>query len=89
MKEQESLSPDSRYAPETATDSTQSQSRTPYKLFDSKSVGLASILGSPLAGSTLMALNYRRLGKTAEATATFAVGLAVTAVLLRFGYLIP
>src|SRR5437016_9798343 len=90
MKEQESLSPDNRYAPAAAADSTQPSQFNPlYKLFDSTSVGLAAFLGSPVAGSTLMALNYSRMGEKSKATAAFAIGLAVTAGALRFGSMIP
>jgi hypothetical protein len=39
-----------------------------YKLFDPTSVGLAAFLGSPIAGTALMGINYRRLGKPGAAS---------------------
>jgi hypothetical protein len=60
-----------------------------YKLFDSGSVALATLFGTPIAGTFLMAMNYRRLGKKDNARWAIAAGVAgtVTAVLLR--YVIP
>jgi hypothetical protein len=43
------------------------QSPPVYRLYDSTSVALATLLGSPVAGTRLMALNYRRLGKSGAA----------------------
>jgi serine/threonine protein kinase len=49
-----------------------------YRLFDTASVTLATFLGSPFAGTVLMAHNYRRLGKRGHAIAALAAGLAAT-----------
>jgi hypothetical protein len=56
-----------------------------YTLFDSTSVAIATFLGSPVAGTGLMALNYKRLGKKNNAIATLAIGVAVTGVAIAFG----
>jgi hypothetical protein len=40
-----------------------------HTLFDSTSIGIATFLGSPVAGAWLMALNYHRLGKRNQALA--------------------
>jgi hypothetical protein len=56
-----------------------------YTLFDSTAVGIATFLGSPVAGTGLMALNYKRLGKKNNAIATLAIGVAVTGVAIAFG----
>jgi hypothetical protein len=60
-----------------------------HTLFDSTSIGIATFLGSPVAGAWLMALNYHRLGKRNQALAAFAGGMAVTGLGIGLGYLIP
>jgi len=56
-------------------------------LYDYRAVGVATFFGSPMAGSLLMALNYRRLGRPTAATVAVVAGVVVTAliVLLAFG----
>src|ERR1017187_2836908 len=61
----------------------------PYTLFNADSVGLATFLGTPIAGGILMAVNYRRLGKGSKAAAVLVVALLVTALALAFGFLVP
>ena len=61
----------------------------PYTLFDPTSVGIAAFLGTPIAGTALMALNYRRVGKPRQALWTFVIGVTVTLLVLAFGYLVP
>ena len=60
-----------------------------YRLFNADSVGLATFLGTPIAGGILMAVNYRRLGKGGKAAAVLLIALLVTALALVFGYLVP
>src|ERR1035441_7111416 len=60
-----------------------------YTLFNAESVGLATFLGTPIAGSILMAVNYRRLGKGSKAAAVLVVALLVTALALWLGSLMP
>jgi hypothetical protein len=60
-----------------------------YKLFDSTSIALATFLGSPVAGTGLIALNYRRLGKDRSAATAFVIGIAATGLALGFGSFIP
>lgn len=60
-----------------------------YKLFDSVSVAIAAFLGTPLAGATLMAINYRRLGKAKSATWAMVTAAAVMALVAVFGRWIP
>lgn len=60
-----------------------------YTLFDSVSVALATLLGSPVAGAALMAVNYRRLGQAGRAVTTLAMGVAVTILAGWFGYKVP
>jgi hypothetical protein len=60
-----------------------------YTLFDANAVALATFLGTPVAGASLMALNYRRLGKKGKAIATFLIGLAVSAVVVLLAWNLP
>jgi hypothetical protein len=60
-----------------------------YTLFDSQSVTIATLLGAPIAGTILMAVNYRRLGKEVNAAVAFLAGLAVTILAIVSGNLIP
>lgn len=60
-----------------------------YTLFDANAVGLATIFGTPVAGSSLMALNYRRLGQTGKAVTTLVIGIAVTGLVILLGWNLP
>jgi len=57
----------------------------PYTLYSPAAVGLATFLGSPLAGTVFMAINYRRLGKTGAAVCALVVGLLATVILVALG----
>jgi hypothetical protein len=66
------------------------ESTTPtYTLFDANAVALATLFGTPVAGASLMALNYRRLGQTGKAIATILIGLAVSAVVVLLAWNLP
>lgn len=71
-----------------ATASVQSNTPT-YVLFDANAVAGATFLGTPLAGGTLMALNYRRLGQAPKAMLTLIVTIAVTALAILIGWNLP
>src|ERR1700761_6674892 len=60
-----------------------------YRLFDASSVLIASVLGSPVAGAALMAVNFRRMGKGQKAIAAIALGIAVTALGSALGHFVP
>src|SRR5271168_1953685 len=60
-----------------------------YRLFDPNSVLIASILGSPVAGVALMALNWRRLGQRKKGLAAFFLGVAATVLASVLGYFLP
>jgi hypothetical protein len=65
-------------------------STTPaYTLFDANAVAIATFFGTPVAGASLMALNYRRVGKTGKAIATILIGLAVSAVVVLLAWNLP
>lgn len=53
-----------------------------YTLFDSGAVALATLFGTPVAGSSLMALNYRRLGQAGKGAIALALGCAVTGLVI-------
>jgi hypothetical protein len=53
-----------------------------WRLYDYRSVGIATFFGSTFAGCLLMAMNYRRLGQTTTATLTAIIGLVVTGLIL-------
>jgi len=57
----------------------------PYRLYDTTSIGIAAFWGSPIAGTALMAINYRRLGQHKQATWTLVAGLAGTAAAIAIG----
>ncbi len=66
------------------------QGPTPaYTLFDANAVGLATLLGSPVAGTSLMAVNYRRLGQAGKALTAVIVGIAVTGLVILLTWNIP
>ena len=72
-----------------AAPTTTSAAVPSYRLFDPTSVLIAAILGSPVAGVALMAMNYRRLGEPKKGTATFFIGLVVTVLASAIGYFLP
>lgn len=60
-----------------------------YRLFDANSVLIAAILGSPVAGVALMALNWRRLGQGRKGLAAFLIGVVATVLASVVGYYVP
>src|ERR1700744_3445833 len=57
-----------------------------YRLFTAQSVAIATLFGTPAAGTALMAANYMRLGKPGRAAGVMASGLAVTTAAIGVGY---
>lgn len=53
-----------------------------YTLFDANAVGIATFFGTPVVGCSLMALNYRRLGKSRNAVMALVLGIAVTGLVI-------
>jgi len=64
-------------------------SRPDYTLFDSRAVALATFLGTAVAGSLLIALNYRRLGRSGAALTAAILGVVATALLLMLVWNLP
>ena len=60
-----------------------------YTLFDSRAVALATFFGTPAAGSSLMAINYRRLGQAGKGTMAVILGIAATGLVILFTWNLP
>ncbi len=60
-----------------------------YTLFDSNAVALATLFGTPAAGGSLMALNYRRLGQAPKGAMTLMVTIAVAALAILITWNLP
>ncbi len=61
----------------------------PYSLYDDRSVWIATLFGSPVAGTILAAINYRRLGKPGAGVAMVIGGVILTALLILLGIAVP
>jgi hypothetical protein len=59
-----------------------------YALYDAGSVRVAAIFGGPLAGTSVMAINYNRHGERGKAFAALAWGIALTGLSVVPGYFI-
>lgn len=59
------------------------------RLYTPGHVSLATFLGTPLAGSVIMAMNESRLGRKATALKTALLGIAGTIVLLIISFALP
>src|SRR5580700_8363532 len=66
-----------------------SQPAESYALYSPQAVGLATFLGAPVAGTAIMALNYRRLGRPASAIKAMACGIFGTAALIGLAFALP
>ena len=67
-----------------------SQSATPtVTLYDPVTVRFATLLGGPLAGSLVLAVNYKRLGKASLGILTFVLGIVFMALLIKLDINIP
>jgi hypothetical protein len=60
-----------------------------YTLFDSGAVAMATLFGTPAAGSSLMAINYRRLGQSGKAATALTLGIAVTGLVILISWNLP
>ena len=58
-------------------------------LYGPTDVGIATFLGSPVAGSIIMAMNYKRLGKSSAAVGVIVFGVILTVTMIVIGGLIP
>jgi hypothetical protein len=56
-----------------------------YRMYDSSSIALAAFLGSPLAGTVLMASNYRKLNQGSNSMLALVLGAAASASLIWMG----
>ena len=60
-----------------------------YKLFSVGAIVLATFLGSPVAGTVLMAINYWRLGRRSAAWISIAAGVLATALIIAVAAALP
>jgi len=60
-----------------------------FTLFDANSVALATLLGSPVAGAALMAINFQRLGQGVKAVFTLLIAIVVTGLVILVSSAIP
>jgi hypothetical protein len=58
-------------------------------LYTAAAVTLATVFGGPLAGYWIMATNYRRMGKSAEARNAIAAGVLIDVLVVGAGLLLP
>lgn len=56
-----------------------------YRLFTARAVAVATLVGTPAAGATLMALNYMRMDRARRGAAVLAAGLVLTAAAIWMG----
>jgi len=61
----------------------------PRKLFSVGQITLATFLGAPIAGSLLLAWNYRALQKATPAFQSIVYGLVSTIILFVIAFLLP
>lgn len=60
-----------------------------YALYKVSGVGLATFIGTPLAGGIILSINYKRLGKFSESRKSIIFSLLGTLALLFLAVLIP
>lgn len=66
------------------------QSAPPVRpLYSPLQVGLATLLGWPIAGSALLSANYRKLGDRDAASMVFFLGMLGTAMLMSLLFILP
>ncbi len=58
-------------------------------LFSQTQIGIASFLGSALAGMTLVAINHFRLNNILSGVASLLLGIAIVAVIIPLGMILP
>ena len=65
------------------------QSRPAYKLYSVGSTLLATFLGSPVAGGVVMAINYKRLGRSTAAVHSLVWTTLATVVIVAVATMMP
>jgi len=76
------------YASPASTSASTERTRE-IRLYTPQHVGVATLLGGPLAGCLLMATNYRRMGKSDAATVSVLFGLLAGVALAVIGITMP
>lgn len=65
------------------------ESKPNYKLYSKSQVGVATFLGSPIAGAILMSQNLKALNQYEEAKRYLLIGFISTATLFLLAFIIP
>ena len=60
-----------------------------YKLYSTAQIGWATLLGSPIAGSILLAKNYARTGNESLGRAAIAYGTIATLIIFIAAFFLP
>lgn len=68
---------------------TKLSARPETKLFSVGQIALATFLGTPIAGTLLIARNYQVLGKNRAAWLSIGLGIVATAVFILLAILLP
>jgi hypothetical protein len=75
--------------PQPPTFDPQAMAPPRYTLFDTGSVALATLFGSPIAGATLMMVNDGRLGRTGRGLLMLLAAIVATGLVVLIGWNIP
>jgi hypothetical protein len=76
-------------SPQTAFEPVNAGKLPSFKLYTPGHVAWATFLGAPLAGSMLLAMNYRRLGEPTSAAIALVGGFLATTGLVVIGFCLP
>lgn len=76
---------DNPYTPPAHESAGQSRN----KLYSPGHIAWATFLGAPIAGCVLLALNYRRFGKSTSANLALVTGFIGTGLLLVIAFFLP
>src|ERR671912_2219731 len=88
LRQSQAAVPATQAAPAPASDSTNDRSTATGPLYSPMAIMIATLLGSPVAGTAVMAINYRRLGQKRHSVLAIVAGIAGTAGLIAVGSLL-
>ena len=73
-----------RVSPDESNEKERNPTKPHYKLYAVRAVVLSTVIGTPLAGGTLMALNYTEVGNPVRAVGPVLIGLGITVSFIGF-----
>jgi len=59
------------------------------KVFNEKSIWIASFLAGPLVAGFMLSINFKRIGKTEASTISLIFGFVILIGILMFSFLVP